>query len=310
VKIVVFGPAERVGVLDGDRIIDLNAVDPELPSSLLALIELGDAGIRRAAKAVDHVRGSAPDGSHTHSASGVRLHAPWAHKRVACAGGNYAAHSYGMAINRGTKDVTLEKMTAQMRAAGNWGFWKVLDAAAGPGVEIPYPSRAEYFDYEGEVAIVIGKRGKNIPAGELRDYVWGVTLANDWSNRDAGGPQRAMSFNLPKNFDYSLSLGPCIVVDELDPQNVDLETRVNGELRQKYNSHDMVFSFAEILAFLSIDFTFVPGDVILGGTGAGTAQDSTKIDADGSRPHDLFLKTGDVVQISSPAIGKLENRVV
>jgi 2-keto-4-pentenoate hydratase/2-oxohepta-3-ene-1,7-dioic acid hydratase in catechol pathway len=160
------------------------------------------------------------------------------------------------------------------------------------------------------VAIVIGKRGKNIPAEQLGDYVWGVTLANDWSNRDAGGPQRAMSFNLPKNFDFSLSLGPSIAIDGVDPQNVDVETRVNGALRQHYNSKDMVFSFAEYLAFLSIDFTFVPGDVILGGTGAGTAQDGTKLDANGVRPRDRFLKKGDTVAVSSPSIGILENQVV
>ncbi len=305
-KIVVFGAARRVGALDGDRIIDLNAVDPELPATLLQLIDLGDSGKLRAAKALERARESALG----ESAADVTLHAPWTGKRVACAGGNYAAHSYGMAVNRGTADVTIEKMAAQIRSGGNWGFWKVLDAVAGPGTEIPLPTRAEYFDYEGEVAIVIGKRGKNIPAREFRDYVWGVTLANDWSNRDAGGPQRPMSFNLPKNFDYSLSLGPVIVVDELDPQNIDLETRVNGDLRQTYNSRDMVFSFAEILEFLSVDFTFVPGDVILGGTGAGTAQDSTKLGADGTRPHELFLKKGDSVEISSPPIGRLENRVM
>jgi 2-keto-4-pentenoate hydratase/2-oxohepta-3-ene-1,7-dioic acid hydratase in catechol pathway len=309
VNIVVFGPAGRVGVLEGDRIVDLNAVDAELPPALLPLIELGENGKSRIAKAVAQMRGAAIDGTKALAAAGVQLHAPWAGKRVACAGGNYAEHSYGMAINRGTTDVTIEKMAAQMRAAGNWGFWKVLDAAAGPGTEIPYPSRADYFDYEGEVAIVIGKRGKNIPAGQLGEYVWGVTLANDWSNRDAGGPQRAMSFNLAKNFDCSLSLGPSIAIDGMDPQNVDVETRVNGAARQHYNSKDMVFSFAEILAFLSIDFTFVPGDVILGGTGAGTAQDSTKLDANGVRPHDRFLKRGDTVAVSSPLIGVLENRV-
>jgi 2-keto-4-pentenoate hydratase/2-oxohepta-3-ene-1,7-dioic acid hydratase in catechol pathway len=309
VNIVVFGAARRVGVLDGDRIIDLNAVDAELPPSLLPLIELGPNGKSRIAKAVAQTSGAAVDGTKVLTASGTQLHAPWPGKRVACAGGNYAEHSYGMAINRGTKDITLETMAAQIRAAGNWGFWKVLDAAAGPGTEVPYPTRADYFDYEGEVAIVIGKRGKNITAAELSDYVWGVTLANDWSNRDSGGPMRAMSFNLAKNFDFSLSLGPSIAIDS-DPQNVDVETRVNGAVRQRYNSKSMVFSFAEYLAFLSIDFTFVPGDVILGGTGAGTAQDSTKPNADGTRPRDLFLKKGDTVAISSPSIGVLENRIV
>jgi 2-keto-4-pentenoate hydratase/2-oxohepta-3-ene-1,7-dioic acid hydratase in catechol pathway len=311
VKIVVYGPLERVGILDAGRVLDLNAADPELPADLLSLIQRGDAGIARATAVLEASRGAAVDGKRVFNASDVELHAPWARKRVACAGGNYAAHSYGMAVNRGTKDVTVEKMAAQMRAAGNWGFWKVLDEVAGPGDDVPYPSQAEYFDYEAEVAIVIGKRGKDILASELEDYVWGVTLANDWSNREAGaGPARAMSFNTQKNFDRSLSLGPCIVVGELDAQNVDVELRVNGDLRQKYNSADMVFNFAEILAYLSRDFTFVPGDLILGGTGAGTAQDSTKLNADGSRPKDRFLKKGDLVQISSPAIGTLESRVV
>jgi 2-keto-4-pentenoate hydratase/2-oxohepta-3-ene-1,7-dioic acid hydratase in catechol pathway len=72
----------------------------------------------------------------------------------------------------------------------------------------------------------------------------------------------------------------------------------------------MVFDFAETLAFLSRDFTFVPGDIILGGTGAGTAQDSTKLNDDGTRPKDRFLKKGDVVEVSSPAIGVLANGVV
>jgi 2-keto-4-pentenoate hydratase/2-oxohepta-3-ene-1,7-dioic acid hydratase in catechol pathway len=311
VKIVVYGPLERVGILDAGHVIDLNAADPELPADLLSLIELGDTGITRAGAILEASRGAAVDGKRILNAADVKLHAPWARKRVACAGGNYAAHSYGMAVNRGTKDVTVEKMAAQMRAAGNWGFWKVLDEVAGPGDEVPYPSRADYFDYEAEVAIVIGKRGKDIATNELKDYVWGVTLANDWSNREAGGgPARAMSFNTQKNFDRSLSLGPCIVVGELDPQHVDVELRVNGELRQKYNSADMVFNFAEILEYLSRDFTFVPGDLILGGTGAGTAQDSTKLNEDGSRPKDRFLKKGDLVQISSPAIGTLESRVV
>jgi 2-keto-4-pentenoate hydratase/2-oxohepta-3-ene-1,7-dioic acid hydratase in catechol pathway len=125
-----------------------------------------------------------------------------------------------------------------------------------------------------------------------------------------GAANMPLSYNVPKNFDSSASLGPCIVVGEIDPQDVNVETRVNGDLRQRYSSRDMVFSFAEILAYLSTDFTFVPGDVIFGGTGAGTAQDSTKLNPDGTRPHDRFLKPGDVVEISSPAIGKLTNRVV
>ncbi|HTE86888.1 MAG TPA: fumarylacetoacetate hydrolase family protein, partial [Dehalococcoidia bacterium] len=121
---------------------------------------------------------------------------------------------------------------------------------------------------------------------------------------------RPMSYNLPKNFDGSTSMGPCIVVGELKPQEVDVELRVNGEVRQQYNTRDMVFTFAEVLEELSRDFTFVPGDVISGGTSAGTAQDSTPRGPDGKRSLERFLKVGDVVELSSPKIGTLRNRIV
>jgi len=167
-----------------------------------------------------------------------------------------------------------------------------------------------YLDYEGEVAIVIGKRGKDISASQIADYVWGVTLVNDWSIRDNMGQARAMSYNTAKNFDGSCSMGPCIVVGVLDFQNVDAETRVNGEQRQRFNSKDMIFKFGEVLEFLSRDFTFVPGDVISGGTAAGTAADRTRRNPDGTRPTELFLKVGDVVEVSSPQIGTIRNKLV
>ena len=330
-KIVVFGSDARVGALVGDSVIDLNAAyarmlrergdanaaasaSERIPLALQGFIAAGTAGLEAAQNAIDHAQGSAPaDGGVTivHRAADVKLHAPWPGKRIVCAGGNYAAHSYGMAINRGTQGITLESQAQRIRNDGLWGFWKHADAVAGPGDNVPYPKRAEYFDYEGEVVIVLGKRGKNIKADNIAEYVWGVTLGVDWSIRDADkGPQRPVSFNLPKNFDSSASLGPCIVVGELDPQNVDLVTRVDGEVRQSYNSSDMVFSFGELLEYLSPDFTFVPGDLVYGGTGAGTAQDSTKLNPDGSRPKDRFLKVGQVVEVSSPRIGTLTSTIV
>lgn len=303
-KIVVFGSGRRVGALVGEQVIDLHATDAQIPGSLRAFIEAGEPALERARKAVER-------GTVSYAASAVTLHAPWPRRRIACAGGNYAAHSYGMAVNRGTTGITLETQAQKIRDDGFWGFWKMLDEVAGPGTDVPYPQRATYFDYEGELCIVLGKRGTDIKADRIGEYVWGVTLGNDWSIRDnEKGPIRPVSFNLPKNFDLSASLGPCIVVGELDPQNVDVETRVGGELRQSYNTRDMVFSFGEFLAYLSRSFTFVPGDVLFGGTGAGTAQDSTKLAADGSRPLDRFLKPGLTVEVSSPQIGTLANKIV
>src|SRR5215468_954469 len=207
----------------------------------------------------------------------------------------------------------LAQITQLAKEEGQWGFWKNPHEVAGPEEEIPYPKRTRRFDYEGEVAIVIGKRGKDIRANQINEHVWGVTLFHDWSIRDGGssGPQgRPISYNLAKNFDGSTSMGPCIVVGEIDHRNVDVETRINGEVRQSYNTKEMIWSFGEVLEYLSRDFTFVPGDVIAGGTSAGTAADKSRRGPDGRRPLDLFLKIGDTVAVSSSKIGSLENRII
>lgn len=311
-KIVVFGPQRRVGALLDDRVIDLNRASAQLPSRLLDFIEAGAPALAEAKRLVDQLGKNAPSSDGVVQALGdVKLHAPWPERRIACVGGNYAAHLAGMWANRlGKTDVSIEHITQEAKKAGQWGFWKVPAEVAGPDDTIPFPKRVTYFDYEGEVAIVIGKRGKDIPAGKIRDYVWGVTLFHDWSIRDGGGTDRAVSYNLQKNFDGAVSMGPCIVVGELNHQDIDTETRVNGVVRQSYNTKEMIWNFGDVLEYLSQDFTFVPGDVIAGGTSAGTAADKSRRGPDGKRPLDLFLKIGDTVEVSSPRIGSLSNKIV
>jgi 2-keto-4-pentenoate hydratase/2-oxohepta-3-ene-1,7-dioic acid hydratase in catechol pathway len=311
-KIVVFGPERRVGALVDDRVIDLNRASTQLPARLLNFIEAGPSALAEAKRVVEHWGKSAPKSDGVVQAlSAMKLHAPWPERRIACVSGNYAAHLAGMWANRlGKTDVSIEQITEEAKKAGQWGFWKVPADVAGPDDTIPFPKRVTYFDYEGEVAIVIGKRGKNIPAAKSRDYVWGVTLFHDWSIRDPGGVDRVVSYNLQKNFDGAVSMGPCIVVDEIDHQDIDAETRVNGVVRQSYNTKAMIWSFGEVLEYLSQDFTFVPGDVIAGGTSAGTAADKSRRGPDGKRPLDLFLKIGDSVEVSSSKIGALANKIV
>jgi 2-keto-4-pentenoate hydratase/2-oxohepta-3-ene-1,7-dioic acid hydratase in catechol pathway len=310
-KIVVFGPEKRVGALAGERVIDLNRANAGLPSRLLNFIEAGTPALDTARRVIDQYGNARPDNQVVHSLNSVKLHAPWPERRIACVGGNYAAHLLGMWANRlGKTDITVDEVTREAKKAGQWGFWKVLADVAGPDDTIPFPKRVTYFDYEGEIAIVIGQRGKNIPAEKIRDYVWGVTLFHDWSIRDGGGADRAVSYNLAKNFDGAASMGPFIVVGELDHQDVDAETRVNGVMRQSYNTKEMIWSFGEVLEYLSQDFTFVPGDVIAGGTSAGTAADKSRRGPDGKRPLDLFLKVGDTVEVSSSKIGSLSNKIV
>jgi len=199
----------------------------------------------------------------------------------------------------------------EIRKAGFWGFWKLGREIIGPDGELRYPDRCNRLDYEGEIAIVLGKCGADLKPAQLMDHVWGVTILADWSIRapreTQGGP---LNFNFPKNFDTSCSLGPCIAVGETDPTNAELETLVNGERRQRFNTRDMVFTFGEYLEYLSRDFTLYPGDIISGGTAAGTAADSSGLLPDGSSAPERFLKPGDMVEMISPAIGALRTRVV
>ncbi len=311
-KIVVFGPQRRVGALLADRVIDLNRASARLPARLLNFIEAGPDALHEAGRMIEQFGSAAPtqDGV-VQALSNVKLHAPWPERRIACVGGNYGAHLLGMWANRlGKTGLSVEEVVREAKKGGQWGFWKVLAEVAGPNDLIPFPSRVTYFDYEGEVAVVIGKRGKNIPASRIEEFVWGVTLFHDWSIRDASGTDRGVSYNLQKNFDGAASIGPSIVVGELDQQDIAVETRVNGVLRQNYNTKEMIWDFAAVLEYLSRDFTFVPGDVIAGGTSAGTAADKSRRGPDGKRPLDLFLKVGDTVEVSSPQIGALANKIV
>jgi 2-keto-4-pentenoate hydratase/2-oxohepta-3-ene-1,7-dioic acid hydratase in catechol pathway len=327
-RIVVYGPGSRVGAWVADQVIDLErASGGGLPADLGRFIETGARGIDAARAAVGRALDAAGDGLADGTVvrrEAVQLRPPAVHRpRIACAAGNYAKHTLGSAARKGASESralaglvepatdaalpTAEELTARTRERGRpRGFWKDFALPKGPGDDIPYPARAELFDYEGEVAVVIGRAARDVAPGSGGGLVWGVTLLNDWSIR--GSSQKdSLSFNLSKNFDGGASLGPCIVVGGLDPSDLLVRTHVNGELRQDYHSGDMIFSHAEYIEYLSRDFTFLPGDVVSGGSGSGSATDASKGDPPDTS---LFLKVGDVVEVSSESIGVLRNRIV
>jgi 2-keto-4-pentenoate hydratase/2-oxohepta-3-ene-1,7-dioic acid hydratase in catechol pathway len=331
-RVVVFGPERRVGSWEGDEIVDLNGAcakylherqgerrpramaDALAPADLLGFIEGGERALDAARRALEYLNGEAGDkqgidGARLVVAAGeVRLHAPIAKPGapIACMGANYVDHSLRMAARRGIVQ-TREDALAEARQGGLGqggrvgGFWKLTDSIVGHDGEVVYPARTQRFDYEGEVAIVIGQKAKNVPAAKLTEHVWGVTTCVDWSIRDSEDIGNR-TFRHAKNFDNSVSLGPSIVVGELDPENVDMETLVNGELRQQYNSSGMTYSFAEIVEFLSHQFSLHPGFILSGGCGPGTAMES----GDPAR----FLKPGDEVEFRNARIGTLRNRII
>jgi 2-keto-4-pentenoate hydratase/2-oxohepta-3-ene-1,7-dioic acid hydratase in catechol pathway len=270
------------------------------------LIEGGRRALDDAQQALDHLFGKAHDQKDPRGealvlpAAAVRIHAPRPNgTRMACAGSNFTTHRERMSARSGR----------EIQAPYIWGFWKVTDPL-GPDGDVIYPQRCDRLDYEGELAIILGKGGKDLKPNQLKDHVWGVTLFCDWSVRSPRERLGPMNFAPGKNFDTSASLGPCIVVDEADCTNCDIETFVNGQRRQSHNTSQMTFSFGQYLEYLSRDLTLRPGDLICSGTGEGTAADASPTNADGTQPPDLFLKVGDKVEIKSPQVGCLRARIV
>lgn len=155
------------------------------------------------------------------------------------------------------------------------------------------------LDYEGELAIVIGKEGKNIPSKLAYDYVFGYTIANDITARDL--QKKHQQFFLGKSLDCSCPMGPYVVTkDEIpNPQGLTIVTKVNDEIRQNGVTSDMIYSVENIICEISKIVTLEPGDVILTGTPAGVGKGFTP---------PKFLKSGDIVKVSIEGIGTLVNK--
>jgi 2-keto-4-pentenoate hydratase/2-oxohepta-3-ene-1,7-dioic acid hydratase in catechol pathway len=182
-------------------------------------------------------------------------------------------------------------------------FNKQITCVVGPGDEVHMPRVSSMLDYEGELAIVIGKRCRHVPLERAAEVIAGYTITNDVSVRD--WQLRTPTMTIGKSFDTHGPLGPWIVTgDELgDPHALAIRTFVNGEQRQDGNTREMVFNCFEQVAHLSEAFTLEPGDVIATGTPAGVGAARQPF------PEGL-LKVGDVVRVEIDGIGALENTVV
>jgi 2-keto-4-pentenoate hydratase/2-oxohepta-3-ene-1,7-dioic acid hydratase in catechol pathway len=205
----------------------------------------------------------------------VRLLAPILPSKVVCLGKNYAAHAAEFG-----GEVPEEPLV----------FLKPSTSVSGPGDPIPLPPISNRVDYEGELAVVIGRIARNVRAEEAFRYILGYTCGNDVTLRDL--QKKDDQWARAKGFDGSCPLGPWVET-ELDPIDVHLETRVNGEVRQSASTSDMVFGVATIIEFVTAFMTLLPGDVIMTGTPEGVGK----------------LEPGDRVEVVIDGIGVLLNPV-
>jgi 2-keto-4-pentenoate hydratase/2-oxohepta-3-ene-1,7-dioic acid hydratase in catechol pathway len=205
----------------------------------------------------------------------VRLLAPVLPSKVVCLGKNYAAHAAEFG-----GEVPEEPLV----------FLKPSTSVIGPGDTIPLPSISRRVDYEGELAVVIGRLARSVRAEEAFRYILGYTCANDVTLRDL--QKRDGQWTRAKGFDGSCPLGPWIETD-LDPNDAPIETRVNGDVRQSATTAELVFGVATVIEYVTTFMTLLPGDVMLTGTPEGVGK----------------LEPGDRVEVEVDGVGVLANPV-
>lgn len=317
------GGEDRIGAFidDDERIVDLaransvmNGEDATTFTSMLALIDAGDAGLAAARALAD-----APPAEAVVDTANVRLRAPLPRPRQMRDFMAFEGHA------RGAREVHFMKSARQKKdpaaAMAEYRRRGQLDPppvwfdqpvyfkcnrmnVIGHGEDILYPSFTHELDYELELAFITGRKGKDISQAEARDYIFGYTIYNDVSARDAQinemrgqlGPAKG------KDFDTGNILGPCIVTaDEIgDPYDLDMRARLNGELLSQGNSGDIFHTFERMIEHVSRDETIWPGEVFGSGTiGGGSGHE-----------HYRLMEIGDEIELAVEKIGVLRNRVV
>jgi 2-keto-4-pentenoate hydratase/2-oxohepta-3-ene-1,7-dioic acid hydratase in catechol pathway len=274
------GGRTRIGVVEGTSIRDLATV-PGMPADMITLLEGGTAlmqAVREAAGKADALPLAA-----------VHLEAPVLRPRKFLGlGGSYESHL---------------KETSHIMARPKHQTWfnKQVTCVNGPYDDIHLPKVSNTLDFEGELAMVIGKRGRHVKATVARDMVAGFTICNDVSVRE--WQLRASTHTLGKSFDTHGPIGPWIVtLDEFaDPHSLNLKTWVNGELRQSANTSELIWRYGEMIEELTTAFTLEPGDILSTGSPAGVG---------GAQKPPIYLQVGDVVKVEVEGIGYIENRVV
>jgi len=274
------GGQQRLGVVSGNEVIDLNQAQPQISADLRTALRLGQdlAGAAKAAIASNAPR---------LPLSGVQL-APVLPEpgKIVCLGLNYYDHA-----KEGGRD----------KPVYPWFFLRAASSLLAAGAKALRPKVSQRLDYEAELAVVIGKTVKHCTLDNALDAVFGYSCFNDISVRDY--QKKTPQWTIGKNFDRTGPFGPVLVTaDELPPGATELriQTRLNGQVMQDANTRDMIWGVAETIQLLTECMTLEPGDLIVMGTPAGVGQ---------ARDPQVWMKHGDVVEIEIEKIGVLRNTI-
>ncbi|SEA67456.1 fumarylacetoacetate hydrolase family protein [Paraburkholderia sartisoli] len=273
--------AARLAVVDGDALIDLADASPQVPTDLRkALLD----GVDLAAAADAALRSDAPRVPVARAEFAPLVPEPG---KIVCLGLNYYDHA---------------QESGREKPEYPWFFFRGASSLLAHGKEALRPKVSERFDYEAELAVVIGKRGKHVSQDAALDLVFGYTCFNDISVRDY--QKRTPQWTIGKNFDATGGFGPVLVTADVLPAGaigLPIQCRLNGRVMQDANTKDMIWSVAETISLLTECLTLEPGDVIVMGTPAGVGQ---------SRTPPVWMKAGDRVEVEIGDIGVLANTIV
>lgn len=292
-----------LGVLIGDNILDINKAfnektggafsnsDRVFDLEMLDFLNLGKPGMEELQKAVD----AAEEVNYSSlKLSDVKILAPIPRpkKNIVCLGLNYADHIIEDSESRTGANIVIPEHPIF--------FTKPPTTVIGPNEPIIYPKSTKKLDYEVELALIIGKKGKYIPPEKSLNHVAGYTILNDISARDLQNQHQ--QWFMGKSCDTFAPMGPIIITkDEIEnPHDLDLSLQVNGETRQHANTKDMIFKIPEIISALSNGITLEIGDIIATGTPSGVGMAHPK----------GMLSPGDTVSATIEKIGTLKNKVM
>lgn len=298
-KLITFSHDERIqlGVLQDQVTIKLNTLsdlvaekngdDLRLPNNMLDLISLGKHGIDQIESLLSWLEDNDSYKNVVQIENSlIKVLAPISNPgKVVCVGNNYMDHCIEQNVEPPKQPMI---------------FSKWASCIIGPNDTVILPEDSEQVDYEAELAVIIGKEGKDISEDQALDYIFGYTVMNDVSARDV--QFKDVQWVRGKSYDTFAPLGPTIVTaDEIkDPHNLDIKLTVNGETLQNSNTKNLIHKIPYIISYLSRGFTFKPGDVIATGTPHGVGV---------FRNPPIFLKRGDVCKIEIQNVGVLENTI-
>lgn len=310
------GRLVRLGAMVGPRVLDLNSAfraiaggtpeaarrlaDAYFPGDMLAFLELGERGMESARELVDRAeRGTLPDSSDgmtlLHAPEAVRLLSPLTRANMLRDFLAFEAHTKRGYERRGQELPALWYELPVYYKGNNRSL-------IGPGADVVWPRYTEQFDFELELAVVIGKAGRNIPVERAHEHIAGYCIMNDFSARDVQMQEVSLRLGPAKGKDFATGLGPWLVTpDEVgDARALRMTAKVNGETWSVGHSGSSHWTFEQMIAYVSREETIYPGDVFGSGTvGGGCGYEL-----------DRWVQPGDLIELEIAGLGTLANRVV